>query len=1196
MKDSCTFSRKTIEFPSRIAFEHVSRPPLWRRAGEVGYDGYLSKSGLIMHYVPESSRALLEGDGSAVGQGNGAEQNFHIASAPVYLLTAAVGLLMAADYVIGVADNPAWAGYRTLFGFRLALLAAVLGGARILYHTLEGLFEGRIGADLALTIACLAAILLGEHAVAAMVVFIALCGESIEGYTVDRATSAIRRIFSLCPRQAHALREGREVDVPVEELQPGEAVVVRPGERLPVDGRVLNGTSAVDESALTGESLPVDKEIGDPVFAGTLNQFGWLTISADKVGEASTFGQIVRMVAEATAKKAPLERTADRLARFFLPVVLAAAAITMIGWRIKTGSWNAGWMPALGVLVVACPCALILATPSAVMAAMAWLARRGVVIKGSIALERLAGIDTFAFDKTGTLTRGELELGDVLTVPEIDATELLRIAAAAEKRSEHLLARLIVREAEGRNAVVSGVEEFVALPGRGVSASMRACNLPTSVRAGAAEEGMCRVIVGNRKLLGEFGVSLDGEWEGRIGRLEEAGQTVLLVAVGRVSRPVGDGVSGTDGPGDPSYGVVGAIGVRDAVRDEAAGVIRELKGLGVSGIALLTGDRKAAATSVADSIGELEHVGSELLPLDKARWIEERTKAGRRVAMVGDGVNDAPALAAAAVGLALGGRGSDLAAEAGDAILMGDPLAPLPGLLRLSRQTVRVIKQGIYLFAFGMNGVGVVLCAWGILSPVGGAIFHEFASLAVMLNALRLLWFERWDDTRLGRFGTNVVHFSEWAAEALSPARAIQGLIARRALIGRLALAAAALWWLTSNFVLLTEDEQAIVTRYGKYETTLEAGLHLRWPAPLEVVRREKTAQIRVITLGFRSAGKATAAEGRFVPVIEWQAEHAAGGFLPVPEESALLAADEVAVELTAEARYVISDLRRFLERHQSPEGTIRAAAESVVRDVVARQPLERVLAEGRGEIERECLGRLRAEVGDYGLGVDVIGLTLLDVHPPTAVVPAYRDVANAMEEEQQAINTGEAEYAKLVLSAAGEGAIRFLSGTAGGGGLEARNAEAGIRKERTVDEGEGQSKRAATAGRVSDWKLTDLFWAELTRDKEGEMLLSGQAAGKLLEARRKLTQEVQGATGRRDYFTKIETAEAEQPGLTRFEMYWEAIERALSGRALTILDPQGTGRKHLFLADPERFRLTLPGGSGAREPMPPVEPGTGEK
>ena len=253
-----------------------------------------------------------------------------------------------------------------------------------------------------------------------------------------------------------------------------------------------------------------------------------------------------------------------------------------------------------------------------------------------------------------------------------------------------------------------------------------------------------------------------------------------------------------------------------------------MKALGIRSVALLTGDRRSAAEALASGITEIDEVHADLLPADKAHWIEREVAAGRRVAMIGDGVNDAPALAAATVGLALGRIGSDLAAEAGDVILMGDPLLPLPGLLRLSRQMVRIIQQGINVFAFGVNGLGVVLCAWGVLNPVGGALFHELASLAVMLNSLRLLWFERWDQTALGRFAGGILNVAEWLSDSLSPTQVIQGLVARRRVVVRLAIAAACAWYLTSNCVVLTEDEQALVTRFGRYETTLGAGLHQR--------------------------------------------------------------------------------------------------------------------------------------------------------------------------------------------------------------------------------------------------------------------------------------------------------------------------------------------------------------------------------
>ena len=552
-----------------------------------------------MHYVPESAREFLQDDTSSTGTVPSEEVGFHYRSAPIYLLTAIVGLLLGGDLLAGsitAAGVTDWAQFQVLFGFRLALLAAVLGGSRILFQSLEGLFAGRIGADLALTIACLAAILLREPVTAALVVFVALCGESIEGYTVDRAQRAIRGIFQLCPRIAHRLVGEAETDVPVEELAVGDQVVVRPGERMPVDGRVHSGTSSVDQSALTGESLPIDKVAGDSVYSGTLNQFGALVINTERIGDQSTLGQVIALVPEATQQKAPLERTADRLARLFLPAVLGTALLTIVGWRFlgEAGTWESGYLPALAVLVVACPCPLILATPSAVMSAMAWLAREGVVVKGSEALERLARVDTFAFDKTGTLTHGEPTLGLVRPAPGsgLEPDELLRIAASAERTSEHVLARLVVREAENRGMVVPTPESFSAEPGFGVTATL------SPDRPG---EESRNVLVGNRRLLEQYGVEIDESAENVTEELISSGQTAIQVAIdGRWA---------------------GAIGVTDDPRIESAGVLDQLKQNGIDQVVLLTGDRPEPAATVATGLTALDLVQSEMLPGEKAKWI-----------------------------------------------------------------------------------------------------------------------------------------------------------------------------------------------------------------------------------------------------------------------------------------------------------------------------------------------------------------------------------------------------------------------------------------------------------------------------------------------------------------------------------------------------------------------------------------------
>ena len=353
----------------------------------------------------------------------------------LYLFTALLGLLIGGDVLLGVAGLGGW---RLPGGISLSLIAALLGAVYIVYGALEALLHGRIGADLALAQACIAALVLGQPFVAAEVVFIALVGEVLEAVTFSRTRRAVRSLVDQTPRTARVRREGIEIEIPARDVTVGELVIVRPGERIPVDGPVVAGRSTVDQSALTGESIPVDKGPSDQVFTGTLNQFGVIEVHAQKVGSATTFGQVVRMVAQARGRKADLERVADRLARYFLPAVEIAAAITLaVGYLL---GWPDVWSRTVAVLVVACPCALVLATPAAMLASMAWLARHGILIKGGYALERLAGCDTFAFDKTGTLTEGNPRLASLVATPGHDENEVLRLAASVEQASEHPLA------------------------------------------------------------------------------------------------------------------------------------------------------------------------------------------------------------------------------------------------------------------------------------------------------------------------------------------------------------------------------------------------------------------------------------------------------------------------------------------------------------------------------------------------------------------------------------------------------------------------------------------------------------------------------------------------------------------------------------------------------------------------------------
>ena len=668
----------------------------------------------------------------------------------LYALTVCVAVLVAGDVLFWWLG---WENLRNPLGVNLSLIAAVLGGARIVYGALTALLEGDVGADLALAVALVAALVLKEYWVAAEVVLIAMVGESLEGLTYARTHRELQRILELRPKTVH-VRHGEDVrEVAIEQVQAGDVVVVRPGERVPVDGSVVAGRSAVDQSTLTGESLPIDKGEGDAVYAGTMNQFGALEIRTDKVGDETTLGQVIQLVAKARRNKARVERIADRLAKYFLPAVLALALATFVGTNYAAlqlvsagGSSSFRWMPTLAVLVVACPCSLILATPAAMMAALAWMARRGVLTTGGRAIERLASVTRFAFDKTGTLTEGKLELAEVVPFGSHQADQVLAWAAAAEQSSEHLIAGVIVRSAKERGLSLAAVEQFQALPGAGVSARLSSA----AVRDAGTSAG--DILVGSRRLMVEQNVPIAAEVDAAVERLETTAQTPLLVSV--------------------AGAVVGVLGVRDSIRPEAADVLAQLRQAGIDQIVMLTGDRRAAAAHVVRSVG-VETFAAELRPDEKANWLadwcdEDKETGGRGagkrqdicVAMVGDGVNDAPALAIADVGIALGGVGSDIAAEAGDMILMGDPLAPLPGLVRMSRETVRIIRQNIFLFAFAFNLAGIALTAWIMprwsdawmaRSPVAAALFHQLGSLLVLLNSMRLLWFERWHQRWPGR-------------------------------------------------------------------------------------------------------------------------------------------------------------------------------------------------------------------------------------------------------------------------------------------------------------------------------------------------------------------------------------------------------------------------------------------------------------
>ncbi|MBX5460079.1 MAG: heavy metal translocating P-type ATPase [Steroidobacteraceae bacterium] len=542
---------------------------------------------------------------------------------------------------------------------------------------------------------------------AAVIVALVLLGEWLELAARGRTSAAIRQLLGLAPKTARRIRpDGTEEDVPLDAVAVGDRVRVRPGEKVPVDGRILEGESSVDESMLTGEPLPVDKGPGDRVVGATVNQTGALVVQAERIGAESLLSQIVALVSQAQRSRAPLQRLADRVSAWFVPAVIAVAVLTSIVW------WFAGPEPrlayavvnAVAVLIIACPCALGLATPISIMVASGRGAQLGVLFRDASAIEALREIDTLVLDKTGTLTVGRPTLDRVLTVHPWNEAELLALAAGLERSSEHPLARAIVEGGAARNVAPRQIQSFQSVTGRGVT----------------GRDGERSIALGNRALMRDVGAAVD-TLEAEVRDLLASGRTVMFLAV--------DGA------------LAGAIAVGDAIKESTPAALRALKEDGLR-IVMLTGDARATAESVARTL-QIDEVIAEVHPADKAAVVERLEREGRRVAMAGDGINDAPALARAHVGIAMG-TGTDIAMESAQVTLVRGDLNGIVRARHLSRATVRNIHQNL-AFAFGYNALGIPIAA-GVLYPVAGlllspliaALAMSFSSVSVISNALRL--------------------------------------------------------------------------------------------------------------------------------------------------------------------------------------------------------------------------------------------------------------------------------------------------------------------------------------------------------------------------------------------------------------------------------------------------------------------------
>jgi len=572
----------------------------------------------------------------------------------------------------------------------LAFAATLLGGYPIFQEAWENLRKRRMTMELSMTIALVAALCIGQFFTALVIAFFVLFAELLEGYTVGGGCRAIEKLIESLPRQVTVRRDGRERELGTQEIRRGETIIIRPGSRIPTDGEVRKGHSFVDQSSITGESLPVEKVEGSKVFAGTINKDGVLEVRVEKIGRDTTFGKIIEIVEQAEKSKAPVERVSDRLAAGLVYFALGAAVLTFIVTRNITST--------IAVIIVAGACGVAAGTPLAILAGIGSAARRGIIVKGGLYLEQLSQVDTVVLDKTGTLTLGVPEVTSITTLDGASEEEVLQTAAIAEQHSEHPLGEAIVRRARQRNVPLREYANLRYLPGKGLT----------------CDDNGSEILVGSRALFEERGVSVPAEFVADFAGAKRAGQTTVLV--GRNRR------------------VLGTVILADQLRGEARQAVATLKNLGLRTI-LLTGDSSSTAKAIGDSLGVDEAVG-DLLPRQKLEKIRSLLHRGNKVAMVGDGVNDAPALAEATVGVAMG-QGTDVALETADVTLMTSDLSRLLEVLAISKRC-----YGVIMFNFWgtilVDTAGIVLAFFGLLAPIIAALIHVGSELGFILNSARL--------------------------------------------------------------------------------------------------------------------------------------------------------------------------------------------------------------------------------------------------------------------------------------------------------------------------------------------------------------------------------------------------------------------------------------------------------------------------
>ncbi len=580
----------------------------------------------------------------------------------------------------------------------LYIAATLVGGGPIFLLAARGIMKRDLTAGVMVSVAMIAALLIGEYSAAAIVAFMMMFGEMLENFTMARANDALKNLARLIPNLVTLLRDGQPTSVSIEQVRVGNTLLVRNGERVPVDGLILKGQAALDESAITGEAVPVDKKTGDTVFAGTMNTAGTLEIQTQKLGRDTTLGTIVKLVEDAQKSQAPVQRLANKYAQYLVPLTFSIAVLVYF----LTGEI----VRAVTVLVVVCPCALVLATPTALVAAIGNAARKNAIVKNGASIESLGKVDCVAFDKTGTLTLGKPRVADVVALDSLTPDQILAFAATAENCSEHPLGKAIVEHANERGLTFAMPQETKVLTGFGVR---------------AIDNGH-EIFVGKREWLAQAEVA--GETDiAQISELEARGLTVIPVVVNRA--------------------IVGIITLCDQVRPEAQTALHALKAVGVKKTVLISGDNATAVKNVARQLG-VDEYHAQVLPDQKLAIIKQLQKQGLRVAYVGDGVNDAPALATADVGVAMGVAGTDVAIETAGIALMNDDMRNLAHLIGLARESLRTIRGNV-AFSLSMNVLSVVLSFFGIIGPAFGAMMHEFSALPVLAYSARLVAYKSRD-------------------------------------------------------------------------------------------------------------------------------------------------------------------------------------------------------------------------------------------------------------------------------------------------------------------------------------------------------------------------------------------------------------------------------------------------------------------